>query len=142
MRFEVLSAAPPPARGGRGRLTLAHGSGETPAFMPVGTAGTIKAARWSDLEAAGAEIVLANTYHLMLRPGGDVIRRLGGLHRFIGWDRPILTDSGGYQIMSLARTREPTEEGVTFRGPIGGSGDLRHPEGAVHRQGGGLLVGV
>src|SRR3981081_2234029 len=104
MRFEVLSAAPPPLGARRGRLALAHGSVEPPAFMPVGTAGTIKAARWSDLEAAGAEIVLANTYHLMLRPGGDVIRRRGGLHRFIGWDRPILTDSGGYQVMSLART--------------------------------------
>src|SRR5712692_3615509 len=124
MRFEVLSAAPPPLRARRGRLALAHGSVETPAFMPVGTAGTIKAARWSDLEAAGAEIILANTYHLMLRPGGDVIRRLGGLHRFIGWNRPILTDSGGYQVMSLARTRKLTEEGVVFRSSVDGSEHL------------------
>src|SRR5450631_464181 len=105
MRFEVLSTSPPPLRARRARLTLPHGDVETPAFMPVGTAGTVKAARWSDLEAAGAAIVLANTYHLMLRPGGDVVRRLGGLHRFIGWNRPLLTDSGGYQVMSLAKSR-------------------------------------
>ena len=84
MRFDVLAGGASPGAPRRGRLTLPHGSVETPAFMPVGTAGTVKAARWSDLEEAGAEIVLANTYHLMLRPGGDVIRRLGGLNAFTG----------------------------------------------------------
>ena len=110
LRFERL--ARDPATGARrGRLTLAHGSVETPAFMPVGTAGSVKAVSWDDVTRAGAEIVLANTYHLMLRPGGDAIRRLGGLHRFTGWSRPILTDSGGFQVMSLAanrRIREPS----------------------------------
>src|SRR5258707_5272122 len=109
MRFEVLSAAPPPLRARRGRLALSHGSVETPAFMPVGTAGTVKAARWSDLESAGAEIVLANTYHLMLRPGGDVVRRLGGLHRVGGLEPPILTDPGALQAKSLAPDPKPAE---------------------------------
>jgi queuine tRNA-ribosyltransferase len=118
----------------RGRLTLDHGSVETPAFMPVGTAGTIKSARWSDVEAAGAEIVLANTYHLMLRPGGETIRKLGGLHRFIGWKEPILTDSGGYQVMSLAPMRKLTEEGVTFRSHVDGMSHFLTPERAVHLQ--------
>ncbi len=118
----------------RGRLTLDHGTVETPAFMPVGTAGTVKAARWGDLEAAGAEIVLANTYHLMLRPGGDVVKKLGGLNRFIGWDRPILTDSGGYQVMSLAGNRTLSEDGVLFRSHIDGSAHALTPERAVDLQ--------
>ena len=108
LRFD-LAAVDAGAR--RARVTLDHGSVETPAFMPVGTAGTVKAARWSDVETAGAEIVLANTYHLMLRPGGDLIRSLGGLHRFVGWQRPILTDSGGFQVMSLARTGSSRRKG-------------------------------
>ncbi len=140
LRFELLGGD---ARGPRrGRLTLDHGTVETPAFMPVGTAGTVKAARWSDLEAACAGIVLANTYHLMLRPGGDVIRRLGGLHRFVAWDRPILTDSGGYQVMSLAGNRVLSEEGVLFRSHVDGSAHALSPEGAVDLQLGDFGVDV
>jgi queuine tRNA-ribosyltransferase len=143
LRFEVLSSSGGGARGPRrGRLTLDHGLVETPAFMPVGTAGTVKAARWSDVEAAGAEIVLANTYHLMLRPGGDVVRRLGGLHRFVGWDRPILTDSGGYQVMSLAGNRTLSEEGVLFRSHVDGSAHALSPERAVDLQFGDFGVDV
>jgi queuine tRNA-ribosyltransferase len=140
LRFERLTAAGPGPR--RGRVTLDHGTVETPAFMPVGTAGTVKAARWSDLEAAGAEIVLANTYHLMLRPGGDTIRRLGGLHRFTGWDRPILTDSGGYQVMSLAGSRTLSEDGVVFRSHVDGSAHTLTPERAVELQLGDFGVDV
>ncbi|MFI5198305.1 MAG: tRNA-guanine transglycosylase, partial [Thermoanaerobaculia bacterium] len=129
LRFELLGSPGGDAQGPRrGCLTLDHGTVETPAFMPVATAGTVKAARWSDVEAAGAEIVLANTYHLMLRPGGDVIRRLGGLHRFMAWDRPILTDSGGYQVMSLAGSRTLSEEGVLFRSHVDGSAHALSPE--------------
>jgi queuine tRNA-ribosyltransferase len=143
LRFEVLSSSAGRPRGPRrGRLTLDHGVVETPAFMPVGTAGTVKAARWSDLESAGAGIVLANTYHLMLRPGGDVIRRLGGLHRFIGWEHPILTDSGGYQVMSLAGNRTISEEGVTFRSHVDGSVHALSPERAVDLQLGDFGVDV
>jgi queuine tRNA-ribosyltransferase len=138
--FERLSGAGAQPR--RGRLTLDHGTVETPAFMPVGTAGTVKAARWSDLETAGAEIVLANTYHLMLRPGGDAVRRLGGLHRFTGWDRPILTDSGGYQVMSLAGSRTLSEEGVVFRSHLDGSSHALTPERAVDLQLGDFGVDV
>jgi queuine tRNA-ribosyltransferase len=143
LRFEVLSGGDGGARGARrGRLTLDHGTVETPAFMPVGTQGTVKAARWSDVEAAGAEIVLANTYHLMLRPGGDVVRRLGGLHRFVGWDRPLLTDSGGYQVMSLAGSRTLSEEGVLFRSHIDGATHALSPERAVDLQLGDFGVDV
>jgi queuine tRNA-ribosyltransferase len=140
LRFERLSGAGAGPR--RGRLTLDHGTVETPAFLPVGTAGTVKAARWSDLEAAGAEIVLANTYHLMLRPGGDTIRRLGGLHRFVGWNRPILTDSGGYQVMSLAGTRTLSPEGVVFRSHVDGSKHALTPERALDLQLGDFGVDV
>jgi queuine tRNA-ribosyltransferase len=115
-------------------MALDHGTVETPAFMPVGTAGTVKAARWSDVAGAGAEIVLSNTYHLMLRPGGDLIREMGGLHRFVGWDRPILTDSGGFQVMSLAANRKLTEEGVLFRSHLDGSAHLLTPERAAELQ--------
>ena len=143
LRFELLGSSGSGARGPRrGRLTLDHGTVETPAFMPVGTAGTVKAARWSDVEAAGAEIVLANTYHLMLRPGGDVIRRLGGLHRFLAWDRPILTDSGGYQVMSLAGNRALSEDGVLFRSHVDGSAHALSPERAVDLQLGDFGVDV
>src|SRR5687767_2462007 len=85
-----------------GKITLARGEIRTPAFMPVGTAATVKAMKPADVRASGADIILGNTYHLMLRPGADRIRRLGGLHHFMAWDRPILTDSGGYQVMSLS----------------------------------------
>ncbi|MBL8115063.1 MAG: tRNA guanosine(34) transglycosylase Tgt [Acidobacteria bacterium] len=118
----------------RGRLVLDHGTVETPAFMPVGTAGTVKAVRFSDVSAAGAQIVLANTYHLMLRPGGDLIRKLGGLHAFTSWTHPILTDSGGYQVMSLAGNRKLTEDGVVFRSHIDGTPHLLTPERAVALQ--------
>jgi len=140
LRFELLGGDAGGPR--RARLTLDHGVVETPAFMPVGTAGTVKAARWSDLEAARAEIVLANTYHLMLRPGGDVIRHLGGLHRFVAWDRPILTDSGGYQVMSLAGSRKLSEEGVLFRSHVDGSAHFLSPERAVDLQLGDFGVDV
>ena len=131
LRFELLSAD---GAARLGRVTLDHGTVETPAFMPVGTAGTVKAVRWSDVSAAGAEIVLANTYHLMLRPGGELIREMGGLHAFVGWDRPILTDSGGFQVMSLAANRKLTEEGVLFRSHLDGSAHLLTPERAAQLQ--------
>lgn len=135
LSFQITArASDAPGAPRRGRLTLDHGVVETPAFMPVGTAGTVKAARWSDLESAGAEIVLANTYHLMLRPSGERIKRLGGLHRFIGWEKPILTDSGGYQVMSLAQNRRLTEDGVLFRSHIDGSEHLLTPERAASLQ--------
>src|SRR5690242_15895734 len=97
----------------RGRLSTAHGTVETPAFMPVGTAATVKAMLPESVAATGAEIVLGNTYHLMLRPGAERVERLGGLHRFMNWKGPILTDSGGFQVMSLAKLRELDAEGVT-----------------------------
>ena len=122
-RFETL--VPPPADGStrarRGRLTLPHGTVDTPQFMPVGTNATVKALDPVDLETVGASIVLANTYHLYLRPGHHRIARLGGLHRFMGWERPILTDSGGFQVFSLQSLRKITEEGVRFRTGLFGS---------------------
>ncbi|NJO55315.1 MAG: tRNA-guanine transglycosylase [Rhodospirillales bacterium] len=111
----------------RGRLHTAHGTIETPAFMPVGTAATVKALTPAMLAEAGASIVLANTYHLMLRPTAERIDRLGGLHRFMNWDKPILTDSGGFQVMSLADLRKLTEAGVTFRSHIDGGKTPPHP---------------
>src|SRR5438309_2630023 len=96
-------------------ITTAHGIIETPVFMPVGTAGTVKAMTADSLRSTGAKVVLGNTYHLMLRPGADRIARLGGLHRFMDWPGPILTDSGGFQIMSLAKLRKIDSEGVTFQ---------------------------
>src|SRR6478752_9095188 len=97
-------------RARRGTMTTAHGEVETPAFMPVGTQGAVKAITHRDLESLGAQIVLGNTYHLYLRPGDDRIARLGGLHRFMSWDRPILTDSGGYQVFSLSERRTIDEQ--------------------------------
>lgn len=131
LSFELLSTD---GAARRGRVTLDHGTVETPAFMPVGTAGTVKAVRWSDVSAAGAEIVLSNTYHLMLRPGGELIREMGGLHAFVGWERPILTDSGGFQVMSLAANRKLSEEGVLFRSHLDGSPHLLTPERAAQLQ--------
>ncbi len=131
MRFELLGRDGP-AR--RGRLTLAHGSMETPAFMPVGTYGTVKGMSPDDLRAVGAQIVLGNTFHLWLRPGLDVIDAHGGLHRFMGWDRPILTDSGGFQVFSLGDLRKITEEGVTFRSPINGDACFLSPEESMRIQ--------
>lgn len=118
----------------RGVLQTAHGAIDTPAFMPVGTQGAVKALTPSHLEEIGASIILGNTYHLMLRPGDELITRRGGLHRFIGWNRPILTDSGGYQVFSLAERRKITEEGVEFRSHLDGSKHLLTPERAVEIQ--------
>ena len=130
-RFELL-ASDGAAR--RGRLHTAHGTVETPAFMPVGTQATVKATTPDVLRAAGAEIVLANTYHLMLRPGAERIARQGGLHRFMAWPGPILTDSGGYQVMSLAERRTLDEDGVTFASHLDGSRHRLTPERAVEIQ--------
>jgi queuine tRNA-ribosyltransferase len=115
-------------------MTTPHGVVQTPAFMPVGTRGAVKAITHRDLEDVGAEIILGNTYHLYLKPGDDLIARAGGLHTFIGWDRPILTDSGGYQIFSLADRRRIKEEGAEFRSHLDGSLHLLTPERAVDIQ--------
>ncbi len=131
LAFELL-ATDGAAR--RGRLTTPHGVVETPAFMPVGTRGAVKSLSPDDLRAAGAQIVLSNTYHLLVRPGPDLVRELGGLHRFMGWDGPILTDSGGYQVFSLARLRKLTEEGVEFRSPSDGATHFLSPERVVEIQ--------
>ena len=111
-----------------GRLRTPHGEIETPAFMPVATQGTVKSLSPDDLRAAGAQIVLANTYHLFLRPGHDVVRELGGLHRFMAWNGPILTDSGGFQVWSLAKLRKIGEDGVEFRSHVDGSLRFLSPE--------------
>jgi queuine tRNA-ribosyltransferase len=121
-----------PAR--RGVMSTAHGNVETPAFMPVGTQGAVKGVTHRDLEAVGAEILLSNTYHLYLRPGDELIARLGGLHRFMGWTKPILTDSGGYQVFSLAANRTIDEEGTAFRSHLDGSLHLLTPEKATDIQ--------
>jgi queuine tRNA-ribosyltransferase len=132
-KFKV--ATPPPADGSTrarsGRLELTHGVVETPQFMPVGTNATVKALDPDEVAAAGATIILANTYHLYLRPGHERIERFGGLHRFMGWDRPILTDSGGYQVVSLGDLRIVDEDGVTFRSHIDGSTHRFTPEHAI-----------
>lgn len=117
-----------------GVITTPRGEIRTPAFMPVGTAATVKAMLPESVRATGADIVLANTYHLMLRPGADRIARLGGLHKFMGWERPILTDSGGFQVMSLAKLRKISEEGVAFRSHIDGSEEFLSPERAMDIQ--------
>ncbi len=118
--FEVI-AVDPRCGARRGVLTTAHGPVQTPAFMPVGTAGTVKGLTPDQIEATGAGIVLANTYHLMLRPGVEVVERLGGLHRFMAWDRPILTDSGGYQVFSLSALTRVDDEGVQFASHVDGA---------------------
>jgi queuine tRNA-ribosyltransferase len=118
----------------RGRLTTAHGVVDTPAFMPVGTVASVKAVTWDMVRATGAQIVLGNTYHLMLRPGAERVARLGGLRAFMGWDGPVLTDSGGYQVMSLGTLRRLDEQGVTFSSHLDGSRHLLTPERAVEIQ--------
>ena len=118
----------------RGRVTTAHGTIETPTFMPVGTAATVKAMFPEDVAKTGAEIVLGNTYHLMLRPTAERIAELGGLHKFMNWSKPILTDSGGYQVMSLTELRKLTEEGVRFRSHIDGSYHMLTPERSTEIQ--------
>src|SRR6185436_14718155 len=117
-----------------GEFHTPHGVVQTPAFMPVGTQGAVKAMRQRDLEELGAEIILGNTYHLYLRPGDELIARRGGLHRFIGWNRPILTDSGGYQVFSLAARRLISEEGSDFQSHLDGSRHILTPELATDIQ--------
>ncbi|HEV7122811.1 MAG TPA: tRNA guanosine(34) transglycosylase Tgt, partial [Rhodanobacter sp.] len=118
----------------RGRLTFARGTVETPAFMPVGTYGSVKAMTPRDVVETGAEIILGNTFHLFLRPGLPVVEQFGGLHKFIGWDKPILTDSGGFQVFSLAHKRKISEEGVTFASPVDGSKVFLSPEVSMRIQ--------
>jgi queuine tRNA-ribosyltransferase len=118
----------------RGRITFQRGVIETPAFMPVGTYGSVKAMTPRNLADVGAEIILGNTFHLWLRPGLDVIGEFGGLHRFIGWDKPILTDSGGFQVFSLTKRRKLTEEGVAFASPVDGSRVFLSPEESMRIQ--------
>jgi queuine tRNA-ribosyltransferase len=127
MHFEVLSTDIV-SRARRGRLTTAHGVIETPVFMPVGTQGTVKATTPSELLEVGAQVILGNTYHLFLRPGLEVIQHCGGLHKFMSWDRPILTDSGGFQVFSLSKLRRITEEGVHFNSHIDGAPCFLSPE--------------
>ena len=129
--YEVL-ASDGAAR--RGRLVTAHGVVNTPAFMTVGTAGTVKGLTVDQVQASGAEIILGNTYHLMLRPGAERVAALGGLHRFMNWQGPILTDSGGFQVMSLEELRKITEEGVTFRSHLDGTPYSLTPERAMEIQ--------
>ena len=128
MKFELLTTDKS-AR--RGRMAFERGTVQTPAFMPVGTYGTVKAMTPEELRDIGAEIILGNTFHLMLRPGVEVIRRHGGLHRFMHWEGPILTDSGGFQVWSLGAIRKVTEEGVQFQSPVDGSPVFLGPEDAI-----------
>ncbi len=130
--FEIVKTDPNGAR--RGRLTTPHGAIETPFFMPVGTQAAVKGLTQEALEELGAEIILANTYHLYLRPGHEVIRKLGGLHQFMSWPRPILTDSGGYQVFSLSGLRKITADGVRFRSHLDGSEHFLTPEKAAEIQ--------
>jgi queuine tRNA-ribosyltransferase len=131
VKFDLLRID---GRARRGRLTLAHGVVETPAFMPVGTYGTVKAMRPDMIREIGAQIVLGNTFHLFLRPGLDVIAAHGGLHRFMGWDGPILTDSGGFQVFSLNELRKISEEGVKFQSPVNGDPCFLSPEESMRIQ--------
>ena len=131
MHFELLSTD---KNARRGRLTLAHGVVETPVFMPVGTYGTVKAATPRDLREIGAQICLGNTFHLWLRPGLAVIAAHGGLHRFMGWEQPILTDSGGFQVFSLGALRKISEEGVKFSSPVNGDKLFLTPEESMRIQ--------
>jgi queuine tRNA-ribosyltransferase len=130
--FEIASTDPTGAR--RGRLTTPHGTVETPFFMPVGTQASVKGLTQEALEELGAEILLANTYHLYLRPGHELVRKLGGLHQFMSWPRAILTDSGGFQVFSLSELRKITDEGVRFRSHLDGSEHLLTPEKAAEIQ--------
>lgn len=131
--FEVITTADA-ARARRGRLHTAHGVVNTPMFMPVATQGTVKGITPAQLNEVGAQIILSNAYHLALRPGTPLIRELGGLHRFMGWDGPILTDSGGYQILSLAALRKVTDSGVEFRSHVDGAPMFLTPEDVVRLQ--------
>ncbi|HET9114445.1 MAG TPA: tRNA guanosine(34) transglycosylase Tgt, partial [Burkholderiales bacterium] len=118
----------------RGSMKLAHGTVETPAFMPVGTYGTVKAMSPEELKTVNAQIVLGNTFHLWLRPGLEAVEAHGGLHRFMGWDRPILTDSGGFQVFSLGALRKISEQGVHFSSPLNGDKLFLTPEESMRIQ--------
>ncbi|MEK9650381.1 MAG: tRNA guanosine(34) transglycosylase Tgt [Gammaproteobacteria bacterium] len=131
MRFELIAESDG-AR--RGRLLFTKGEVNTPAFMPVGTAGTVKALEVSNILETGAEIILGNTFHLMLKPGDKIVKKLGGLHRFINWDKPILTDSGGFQVWSLGNLAKISEEGVHFKSPFDGSKHFLSPETSMEIQ--------
>jgi len=131
MNFELLETC---GRARRGRLTFARGRVETPAFMPVGTYGTVKAMTAEELREAGAEIILGNTFHLMLRPGTEIVKLHGDLHDFMHWQGPMLTDSGGFQVYSLRDLRKLGEEGVRFRSPVDGAEVLLTPERSMQVQ--------
>lgn len=131
LKFEVLKKN---GKSRLGKLHTKHGIVNTPAFMPVGTCGTVKAMMPESVAATGAEILLGNTYHLMLRPGADLVEKMGGLHKFMNWDKPILTDSGGFQVMSLTGLRKLTEDGVTFRSHVDGKKFFLSPEESMKIQ--------
>src|SRR3954469_13702508 len=130
----AFSIAATDCRARTGTLSMRRGDISTPAFMPVGTAATVKAMKPADVRASGADILLGNTYHLMLRPGAERVARLGGLHAFMAWERPILTDSGGYQVMSLSELTKVTEEGVAFASHLDGSRHMLSPERSIEIQ--------
>ena len=132
-RFDFTIAATD-GRARTGTIAMQRGDIRTPAFMPVGTAATVKAMKPADVRATGADIILGNTYHLMLRPGAERVARLGGLHGFMGWERPILTDSGGYQVMSLSDLTKRSEEGVAFKSHLDGSRHMLSPERSIEIQ--------
>ena len=134
VRYELLHEDASGSRARRGRLHTPHGLIETPIFMPVGTVGSVKGVGPDDLFTIDAQIILGNTYHLMLRPGDDLVGELGGLHRFISWDRPMLTDSGGFQVFSLAEKRKITEEGAAFQSHLDGRHILLSPERSIEIQ--------
>ncbi len=131
LKFEILKKQ---GKSRLGKLHTKHGVVDTPAFMPVGTCGTVKAMMPESVAATGAQILLGNTYHLMLRPGADLVEKMGGLHKFMNWDKPILTDSGGFQVMSLTGLRKLTEEGVTFRSHVSGEKYFLSPEKSMEIQ--------
>lgn len=131
LKFEILASH---GKSRLGKLHTKHGTINTPAFMPVGTCGTVKAMMPESVAATGAEILLGNTYHLMLRPGADLVEKMGGLHKFMNWDKPILTDSGGFQVMSLTGLRKLTEEGVTFSSHVDGKKFFLSPEESMKIQ--------
>jgi queuine tRNA-ribosyltransferase len=131
MKYELITTD---GKARRGRLTFDRGVVETPAFMPVGTYGTVKGMKTEEVEATGAHIILGNTFHLMLRPGTDIIEQHGGLHGFMNWDKPILTDSGGFQVFSLGKMRKITEEGVRFSSPVNGEKIMLTPERSMEVQ--------
>ncbi len=131
MKYELINTD---GKARRGRLTFARGVVETPAFMPVGTYGTVKGMKTEEVEATGAHIILGNTFHLMLRPGTNIIEQHGGLHGFMNWDKPILTDSGGFQVFSLGKMRKITEEGVRFSSPVNGEKIMLTPERSMEVQ--------